>query len=77
MREPTTSEIESITALYEDYTPSYIAVWDNYISDCPGYRGWIAVTIGGSPEYCGTLTKDHEGKIELCREVTEPEISHV
>ena len=52
--------------IFEGYDPIICAVYDNYMSDGPGYTGWLAVTVGGEPEYCSVFTKDKQGAIELC-----------
>lgn len=67
-RQPTDQEVEAIDTIFEGYTPPIIRVYDNYISDGPGYVGWVAITLGGEPEYVASFTKDHKGVIELCCE---------
>lgn len=66
MREPTAPERAAIAEIFEGYEPDHIMVIDDYISDGPGYMGWVAVTLGGEPEYCNSFTKDRDGNIELC-----------
>lgn len=48
-----------------EYEPEWVAVWENYISDGPGYAGWVAVAVGGEPCYCSSYTKDKAGVIQL------------
>jgi hypothetical protein len=61
-RMPSVEELAEIERLFEGWFPSYIRVWDNYISDGPGYMGWVAAFVGGEPELGGILIKE-EGKI--------------
>lgn len=72
-RAPTHAERASIRRIFEGYEPGIINVHDNYISDCPGYAGWLAVTVSGEPQFCATFTKDSEGNIELCAQATDTE----
>lgn len=65
-RQPTDQEVEAIDTIFEGYTPPIIRVYDNYISDGPGYVGWLAITVGGEPQFCNTFFKDRENKIVLC-----------
>ena len=67
-RGPDAQEVEAITVLFEGYEPPIIRVYDNYISDGPGYIGWVAITLGGEPEYVASFTKNHQGEIEICCE---------
>jgi len=70
-RDPMPAERDAIVALLEGYQPPVLAVFDDYMSDGPGYHGWVAMTIGGEPHICATFTKDTNGTIELCSEVSE------
>ena len=72
-RKPTLIEVVKIKAANlahfgDDYEPDYIAVWDNYISDCPGYCGWVALSFGGVPDfvtgYC--IAYDNPSQVEVC-----------
>ena len=65
-RDPTPAERQSIIDLFEGYDPPILAVFDDYASDGPGYCGWLAMTVGGEPNYCATFTKDKAGQIEIC-----------
>lgn len=70
-RRPTPEELKGITEANfihfgDEYQPDFIAVWDNYISDCPGYVGWVALSFGGVPDYITGYTKTHGGSIEVC-----------
>jgi hypothetical protein len=65
-RRPTVEELDSIETLLEGYRPDHVTVWDNYVSDGPGYVGWVAVTVGGNPDYATTFTKTQDGFIEVC-----------
>lgn len=50
----------------DDYEASYVAVWDHYISDGPGYTGWVALAFGGEPDYVTGYSRTHEGVVEVC-----------
>ncbi len=50
----------------DDYEASYVAVWDHYISDCPGYTGWVALAFGGVPDYVTGYCRTREGVVEVC-----------
>ena len=64
-RAPTREEREAITNCFEGYQPGIIHVHDNYISDGPGYTGWLAVTVGGEPQLCATFIKNDMNRIEI------------
>ena len=68
-RHPTKSELGIIERIFEGYRPDYCMVWDNYISDGPGYAGWVAVTLGGEPNMVASFTKDKHGNIVLNKEL--------
>jgi len=63
-RTPTDEEVRGINAALrartgdEDHEvdPSRVAVFDNYISDGPGYCGTVAVVLFGEPDYITGLT---------------------
>ena len=43
-----------------------IAVFDNYITDGPGYFGKVVVVVwSGAPEFVNVLTNNSEGKLEI------------
>jgi len=70
-RRPTDEEVKAIvlanyTQHGDDYEPEYIAVWDHYISDCPGYCGWVALAFGGVPDFCSAYALDKDGIIKVC-----------
>lgn len=70
-REPTQIEQDEIGKANlkyfgDEYQPDYIAVWDSYISDGPGYVGWAALSFGGEPDYVTGYTRDVEGVVEVC-----------
>ncbi len=48
-----------------EYEPEWVAVWNGYISDGPGYTGWVAVAVGGEPCYVTSYTKDSDGVIKV------------
>ena len=57
---PTESDRETAK---DSITGSYIAVFERYITDCPGYAGkLISVTYGGSPTYYENFI-EKDGKI--------------
>ena len=64
-RHPTKEELDVIEKIFEGYRPQYAMVWDNYISDGPGYWGWVCVTVGGEPWLSSVFTKDPQGRIIL------------
>lgn len=65
-REPTDAELRAIKETYmedtgldeeeaEHISYAFIAVFDHYITDCPGYAGKLAsVVFGGAPEFVET-----------------------
>jgi len=70
-RRPTDDEVKAIvlanyTQHGDDYEPEYIAVWDHYISDGPGYCGWVALAFGGEPDFCSAYALDKDGIVEVC-----------
>jgi len=76
-RIPTVEELDALETLWGEYRPTYVAVWDHYMSDSPGYTGWVAVAIGGEPDIGSTFTKTPDGFIEICENLgnysVEPE----
>lgn len=69
-RAPTDIEVQAITEMFEDYQPGIIVVYDHYISDGPGYAGWLAVTVGGEPQFCDAIIKDSNGQMMLASGAT-------
>ncbi len=69
-RAPTELEVQQIAEMFEDYQPGIIVIYDHYISDGPGYAGWLAVTVGGEPQFCDTIIKDKDGQMMLASEAT-------
>jgi len=67
-RPPTENEAGAIVEMFEGYHPGIIVVYDHYISDGPGYRGWLAVTVGGEPQFCESIIKDRNGHMMLASE---------
>ncbi len=70
-REPTVVEQKEIADANfahfgDDYESDWIAVWDHYISDGPGYAGWAAVSLGGEPNYITSYTRTVLGLVEVC-----------
>ena len=69
-RKPTEEEINQIEQYERDLGSEdlnlreyYIVVFDDYISDCPCYRGKIAVVIFGMPEMVNSYGWNKEGKL--------------
>jgi hypothetical protein len=73
-RNPTEHEVEGIMetarvywGLTKEEMPAqgYIAIFDHYITDCPGYSGMMAVVVwGGSPNYLDSLIVE-DGKWKM------------
>ena len=74
-RDPSAAEIAAITELFQGYEPSYVRVFPSYCSDGPGYRGWLAITVGGEPQFCSTFTKNKVGIIELCGQAIDRDLN--
>lgn len=49
----------TIAESLEDVQAAYVAVFDHYITDCPGYAGRVAaVVFSGAPEFVKSFCLD-------------------
>jgi len=66
---PSLEEYEQEKGLTED---AYIAVFDNYVSDSPGYAGKVMLVVWGYPKLTEVYTwTPYENKLKIRREVID------
>jgi hypothetical protein len=54
---------KSFTEIAEEVDGYTAGVFDDYMSDCPGYAGKVIIIIGGQPELHQVLGYDEDGNL--------------
>ena len=67
IREARVAELSEIAAFFDQDVDYRVAVFENYIPDCPGWCGDVYAVIGGYAEACCFLIRNEHGKLEALR----------